>query len=389
MPPALTQEEFIERSNKAHNNKFDYSKAIYTLINKKVVIICPEHGEFEQYAHDHMNGVGCPDCAGVRRKTTEEFIRQAIMVHGYKYDYSKVNYINKNTKIIIICRIHGEFTQSPKVHLRSNGCNLCSGKKKKDTEEFIKKAIKIHGSKYDYSLVDYECNSKKVKIRCHEHGIFEQTPKAHLRPSNCPDCIGRGKKTTERFIIAANKIHNNRYDYSKVVYITNKNPVIITCHLHGDFIKTPNRHINGEGCSGCTATYNNFERLVKNAAERICKKYGFADEFIKTRPDWLTNPETNRCLELDLYCDKLKVAIEVQGSRHYMVVEFYNMDEEDLEKVKYYDKLKKELCTKNYVVLVEIRATSRYSGKWIKKVEDKLRPILIEALKNQNIINNC
>jgi hypothetical protein len=89
-----------------------------------------------------------------KKLTTEEFIKRAEIVHGNKYDYSKSNYVNAHKKVIIICKKHGDFLQAPNHHLGGQGCREC-GNKKLTTEKFIKKAEKIHGHKYNYSKVDY------------------------------------------------------------------------------------------------------------------------------------------------------------------------------------------------------------------------------------------
>ncbi|MBR6516657.1 MAG: hypothetical protein IKT40_07340 [Bacilli bacterium] len=127
------------------------------------------------------------------RKTTEEFIKEARLRHGDKYDYSKVNYINTHTKICIICPIHGEFYQIPKLHISGSKCPKCSyiergDKCRKTFEEFIKDAKLIHGDKYDYSKVEYINAKTKVCIVCPKHGEFLQTPNDHLIGKGCPIC---------------------------------------------------------------------------------------------------------------------------------------------------------------------------------------------------------
>ena len=111
---------------------------------------------------------------------TKEFIAKAKAVHGDKYDYSKVNYVNSFTKVTIICPKHGEFEQTPNLHLKSQGCPNCYGNKKMTIEEFIKRAKEVHGDKYDYSKVKYVNALTKVTIICPIHGEFEQTPAKHL-----------------------------------------------------------------------------------------------------------------------------------------------------------------------------------------------------------------
>lgn len=191
-----TQDDFICEANNIHNGKYDYSKVEYKGDKEKVCIICPKHGEFWQTPYNHLKGKGCPDCYGNRKLTTEQFIEKAKNIHGDKYDYSKVEYKNTDTKVCIICPEHGEFWQTPYKHIkRQQGCSICGDTKKTTTEEFIKKAHKIHGNRYDYSKVEYVNQDTKVCIICHsknkfgkEHGEFWQTPNKHLQGHGCPNC---------------------------------------------------------------------------------------------------------------------------------------------------------------------------------------------------------
>lgn len=122
------------------------------------------------------------------KKTTEQYIKEAKKVHGNKYDYSLVKYKRSNEKIKIICPIHGEFLQNPRNHLERHGCYKC-GRNMITEEQFIEQANKIHNNKYDYSLVNYVNSSKKVKIICPEHGIYKQSPGKHLAGQSCKKCM--------------------------------------------------------------------------------------------------------------------------------------------------------------------------------------------------------
>lgn len=138
--------------------------------------------------------------------TNYEFITKARKVHGDKYDYSKVEYRKSSIKVCIICPQHGEFWQTPNAHLNSQGCSYCYGNTKSTTETFINKAIKIHENKYDYSKVKYVNAKTNVCIICPKHGEFWQTPDAHINgKQGCPFCNGGIKDTYERFIKKAKK----------------------------------------------------------------------------------------------------------------------------------------------------------------------------------------
>ena len=250
-------EVFIDKAKKIHGDKYDYSKTLYIKSSEKVIIICKIHGPFTQTPTKHLSKQGCITCGGRKKLNTEEFIIKAQTIHGYVYDYSKVNYINNNTNVVIICKIHGEFEQVPVSHLNQGaGCSACSGRKKLNTESFIVKAKEIHGDVYDYSKVVYINAHANIVIICKSHGSFEQTPTGHLRGSGCRTCGHEttGKKrrlNTERFIVKAQKIHGDMYDYSKVDYVKSNENVIIICKKHGEFEQQPLNHLMKRGCVDC------------------------------------------------------------------------------------------------------------------------------------------
>ena len=135
---------------------------------------------------------------------------------------------------------------------------------KKSKKEFIDDAIKVHGDKYDYSKVEYVNNKTKVCIICPEHGEFWMTPNSHLSGQGCPKCgiMARAKKKAmpkEAFIEKSKEIHSGKYDYSKVNYNGNKNAVCIICPKHGEFWQTPHEHLEGCGCPKCATYYSKYE----------------------------------------------------------------------------------------------------------------------------------
>ena len=141
MSQKLTTEEFIKKAREVHGDKYNYSKVEYVNSTTKVCIICPKHGEFWQRPNLHLQKKGCPKCGRARiatssSKSPEQFLQDAKKIHGTKYDYSKTEYVNWQTKVVIICPIHGEFSQSPSSHIHGNGCPKC-GKEMKRTPEVI------------------------------------------------------------------------------------------------------------------------------------------------------------------------------------------------------------------------------------------------------------
>jgi hypothetical protein len=288
-------EDFIKKAKVIHGDKYNYSKTEYKKSTENVIIICPIHGEIQQMAGVHLMGSGCPKCDG-KGKTTEEFIGEAKVKHGDKYDYSKVNYINSSTKVIIGCPIHGDFLQTPTGHLHNSGCQKCGGNMKLTLNEFIERAKAVHGDKYDYSLVKYKNIDERVWIICPEHGKWQQTPNSHLHGNGCPICarnrLGEGQRLThEQFIEKAKVKHGDKYDYSKVNYVNNNTKVIIRCLIHGDFEQIPASHFIGTGCPKCGGrgfTYLPFEearQFVHNLNFKSQEEYN--EWWDKNKPEFL------------------------------------------------------------------------------------------------------
>lgn len=251
----LTTEEFIEKAKKIHGDKYDYSKVDYKDANTKVIIICPIHGEFKQKPASHLQGTGCPGCSNNIKLTTESFIKRAKKIHGDKYSYSKVDYKSAHTKVTIICPIHGDFEQNSNDHLLGKGCTKCSNKEKIDTKRFIKKSREVHGDKYDYSKVDYKHSKIPVKILCKIHGYYNQMPVNHLQGSGCPKCGSTYRMDVEEFVKKARRVHGDLYNYSNVEYKNSKTPIKIFCKIHGYFSQIPAAHLQGHGCSKCNVGF--------------------------------------------------------------------------------------------------------------------------------------
>lgn len=194
----LTTQEFIDRARTIHGDKYGYDSVNYISNKNKVSILCPEHGLFLMTPNSHLLGQNCPKCSGKHRWTEQEFIARARLIHpSDKYDYSDVNYVNNSTKVSIVCSEHGLFKQTPKSHLLGKGCIACAGVKKHTTNSFIQKAREIHGDRYDYSKVDYVNAREKVIVTCPEHGQFEQIPNNHLSGVCCPGCANHGFDRTK------------------------------------------------------------------------------------------------------------------------------------------------------------------------------------------------
>jgi hypothetical protein len=250
---SLNTEDLIAKAKKVHGDRYGYDEVVYVNSATKVRIICKEHGVFEQAPVRHARGQGCPKCGGRLRQSTEEFIAKAREVHGDRYKYDEVVYVNVANKVRIICPEHGVFEQFPKDHLKGHGCRRCAGRHQVTTEEFTAKARKVHGDRYGYDEVVYVRGDANVRITCREHGVFEQAPSNHLSGHNCPVCAGSRQSTTGEFIARAAGVHGDRYNYDEVVYVNRKTKVRITCREHGVFEQVANDHLKGRGCPRCGA----------------------------------------------------------------------------------------------------------------------------------------
>jgi hypothetical protein len=165
--------------------------------------------------------------------TTEEFIAKAKAVHGDKYDYSKVEYVDSKTEVCIVCREHGEFWQKPKNHLSGYGCPICSGRKKMRTIDFINRAKYIHGDKYDYSKAEYKGNTEKVCIICPDHGEFWQRANNHLKGVGCPKC-GIFKSSSKQKIWTREKCYETALQYKDIGLFCKEHQVAyVIAHRNG------------------------------------------------------------------------------------------------------------------------------------------------------------
>ena len=263
-------EYYKKRLKKIHGDKYtipNWSRP--NTVRDKFILVCKKHGEFTSTFDALLNKKsGCPACAGRKIPTNDEFIERCNKVHaGKNYDFSSVKYVNSKTKVTVICREkwrngeeHGPFEIRASHLVSGVGCPKCSGRETTQNE-WVLKAKEIHGDKYDYSESKYIASSEKIKIICHkkdengnEHGPFYQVASSHLSGCGCPKCNGGISMSAEDFIERAKKIHNNRYDYSKVNYKNANTPVEIVCPRHGSFLQTPYQHTIGRGCLKCKSS---------------------------------------------------------------------------------------------------------------------------------------
>lgn len=229
--------------------------------------------------------------------------------------------------------------------------------------QFIEEANKIHSNHYDYSKVKYINNKTKVIIGCPIHGDFLQSPRNHIhKGAGCLDCSknnGGRRLTTKQFIDKVSKIHNNRYDYSKVNYINYITKVTIICPLHGEFQQTPNEHRNGCGCPICRLSKGE----LKVASFLIANNINFTPQY--TFDDCRGKRSVCR---FDFYLHDYNVLIEYDGEQHFFG---WDRDLESLKLIQENDAIKNKYCADNCIRLLRI------SYKEISLIDEKIKQFLI------------
>lgn len=296
---SLTKEKFSEKANTIHGKQYNYDKVIYVNNHTKVTIGCSEHGEFEQTPNSHLSGQGCPVCGGKLRSSTEEFIAKSKIVHGDLYDYSKVDYVTAKTQVIITCKKHGDFFQIPNNHLQGMGCPSCMKRVIVNTREFIERAKATHGDKYNYSKANYVDSKTNIVIGCKIHGEFEQAASEHIRGRGCIKCANElSRSVTEDFINKAKLVHGDLYNYSKTVYITSITPLIIECKKHGVFKQRPSNHLSGYGCPVCKASKGELviAKVLKKHNIEYIQEYTIPNQDYRFRYDFYV-PSYNLFIE--------------------------------------------------------------------------------------------
>ena len=278
-----------------------------------------------------------------KKLTNEEFIKNVKLLHNNMYDYSKVEYNGDNKKVKIICKIHGEFEQTPGNHKSGKGCPKCKGKKLNNID-IINEFKKIHGDRYDYFCVNYVNGVTKVKIKCVEHGVFEQTPSMHKSGQGCKKCYGKEKLNHNIVIDNFLKTHGKKYNYSKVNYVNAHSKVSIICPEHGKFEQTPNNHKNGNGCPQCNES--NGETKVRVFLEKNNIFYIPQHKFF--------NCKNSLSLPFDFYIPDANICIEFNGLQHYKPIEYFG-GKKEFEKRKINDKIKQDYCIENSIELIKIK----------------------------------
>lgn len=203
---------------------------------------------------------------GGKLKSREDVIKDFKEIWGDFYDYSEMEYLGWNKKIRIICPIHGPFEQNCNAH-RRHGCPACGHNKNAaaqrgsvsyDFEEFVKRANKIHNNFYTYPEQEWKGTGEKVRIVCPIHGEFEQRACNHLLKHGCKECRNNNnrkmhKERTVKFIEDFKNIVLRRGDITVLDGVKkSSDKVRFLCHNCGEvFVNTPNYIQQGQGCPNC------------------------------------------------------------------------------------------------------------------------------------------
>lgn len=371
----ITTEEFVDRAIKVHGNKYDYSKVEYSNIDSKVCIICPIHGEFWQTPYKHLKGQGCKKCK-FNNWNSKTIIQAFKNKWGNKYDYSRVEYKGYHTKLIIICPIHGEFLVTPANFLIGRGCPKCkakliSNKQQSSREEFIWKAKKVHENKYDYSKVEYINSQTKTCIICPIHGEFWQIPNNHLKGEGCPKC------SCEKTHLTQTKTNTDFIEGAR--------------KIHGDkydYSKVEYKNNKTKVCIICP-THGEFWQIPSshlngrgcpccNESHLECE----IEEFLKKEKIKYQRIKHFKWLggkSLDFYLEDYNAAIECQGIQHFKEKHFFDKSDPYLNRLKR-DISKKHLCEEHNIELFYF-SHENYNEFLNKKIYSNVEELLNEIKK--------
>ena len=347
-----TTEQFIEEARKIYGDHYGYSKVVYKDANSPVIITCPVHGDFPQRPYVHLHGHGCAKCSN-GTMSEQEFIKKARAKYGNRFDYSLVKITGNQTKVKIICPIHGIIEQTPYNHLKfKNGCYKCVGINGYTTEDFIRKSKEMFGDRYDYSQTVYRGSLEDVTLICRKHGPFRVNAENHLSHGQGCRICNLGSRTTEEFIEDARKVHGDKYEYSKSVYAGINNPIIVTCREHGDFETNPHALLRGYGCPKCSMSQGEMrieKYLEAHGIPHVYEEYIYTPMATGTMgafvPDFLL-PNDNGPVTI----------IEYHGKQHFKKIDYMG-GEEKFGKRKERDAALRRYCEIEGIRLIEIPYT--------------------------------
>ena len=274
-----TTETFVDAAKDLWEGRWEYEKSTYTTSKTPVEILCPLHGPYYQTPKEHLKkSVGCSGCNG-RYVNTDIFVARSREVWGDRWGYDDSTYTKMSAPVSVTCKDHGAFQQRAQAHLLGRvGCPRCNGSIT-DTEEYIRRAREVWGSRWDYTELDYTGSPKKVVIICPTHGRFTQASSSHLTGTRvgCAGCNGRGPLAPLEFIRQMDRDFPGRLDFSRTKFSPeNLDQVIeVRCTVHDiRFIGSARQLRKGYfGCWRCNPTSKMTEekfkwRLIEKGIDR-------------------------------------------------------------------------------------------------------------------------
>lgn len=432
----MDKEHFLKRilfNKPTAFEQYNYDSLPATFLATDLIPIeCCKHGLFHQKACSHLLGSGCSKCwqeqrGDKRANTPEEFISQSKSKFGDRFDYTNTRYVRGSDEVSLRCALHGDISIKPKDHLSYKfGCGKCGDEVTRALRgrAVLKRAVKLHEGKYDYSRFVFKNVNEKVEIVCPEHGSFWQDLYSHTaKATGCPVCArNNGRLTLSDFISKSKVQHGDGYEYDKVIYVDNTSMVTITCKKHGDFTQRAASHLAGCGCKKCFTESSRLstEAFVKKAkdvhgdtydysrvdykgrakhVEIICRKHGSFWQRAETH--WAGNgcqlcqeSRGEKAVELvlkkygiehvreyrivphryryDFYLPGLDIYIEFHGQQHYRPVPIFGGEEAHLQ-CKERDEVKKDLVRETGGKLIVLTYLNLSDGSVEKELIRRLK----------------
>lgn len=313
-----------------------YWVVLYKTNRKKVEIICPKHGVFEQLPVNHLSGKGCRKCSSEINGYNKRLKRDDVfskLNNLYDYDLSLLKFKTIKSTVTVICHKHGQFKKPLEKLLLGQGCKKC--KFLLDKDEVLDKANEIHNNFYDYSEFDFKFKKDKAIIICPEHGKFKQIVTEHLTGRGCPKCCGKNYMFKD-FLKDVEKF-NNDYIYDESSFKGKTFKINIECKKHGKFKQEVRKHLLGQNCPKCNTSSGENKIIEYLQENNINFEYQKRFKNCKYVFDFKIN----------------NIIIEYDGIQHFQPVEFFG-GKEEFEKTKNNDLEKNKFCEKNNLKMIRI-----------------------------------
>jgi len=328
----LDSEIYFERVNSANSSYYDFSNSVYNGMLNEITAVCKNCGKEVTKRAEHFLERRPHICQ--RKKTTEQFIKEANSIHNFKYDYSKTNYINNKTKVIIICPIHGEFLQDPHKHLQGQGCIHCN--KFVSFEDFLKRA-----NTENYDFLEFNGMREYTTAKCKKCGEIVKRRATYFLDKFPHFCSKR--KTLEEFEKGGRKIFGDKFEYLE--YTNAKTKAKIKCRDCGMiFYQKPWEHF--KGFYGCNCQQS-------SVGENTIKKYLEDRNISYERNKEFKDLKDKDYLSYDFYLLDKNILIEYNGEQHYEK-KCFNGNRKKFLIQKHHDWLKRRYAKKNNIKLVVI-----------------------------------